>query len=175
MRVGPYDDLVMPALMLFDGGKERACNGSASRHFYDPREKYPGQFDRDDLYYTRIRFGADSMMLRPGYKVILYEKPKFQGLDAYVNDKGETIPANYEVIEGAWAEGSDEGRLKCQPIKNRVIAEGYKKQARSKTGIGSFKIMKQEQGKATGYWKGITSTGSQEFTYTVGISSKDSS
>ena len=35
--------------------------------------------------------------------------------------------------------------------------------------LNSFKIMKQKKGKATGYWKGITSTGSQEFTYTVGI------
>ena len=35
--------------------------------------------------------------------------------------------------------------------------------------------MKNQAGKATGYWKGITSTGSQEFAYTVGISNKDSS
>ena len=173
MRVGPYDDLVMPALMLFDGFTH-SCDGAASRHFYDPREKYPGQYDRDDLYYTRIRYSADSMMLRPGYKVILYEMPKFEGLDASVDDKGEKVRATYEVIEGAFAEGSDEGRLKCQPIKNRVIS-GYEANAYNKKGIGSFKIMKQEQGKATGYWKGITSTGSQEFTYTVGISNKDSS
>ena len=46
--------------------------------------------------------------------------------------------------------------------------------ARERGVLNSFKIMKQKKGKATGYWKGITSTGSQEFTYTVGISNTDS-
>ena len=113
-------------------------------------------------------------MLRPGYKVILYELPKWQGIDASVDDEGNETKATYEIIEGAYLNGSEEGRLLCQPIKNSVI-RGKEKNAIGQRGVGSFKILKNQAGKATGYWKGITSTGSQEFTYTVGISNSDSS
>ena len=37
----------------------------------------------------------------------------------------------------------------------------------------SLKIVKHIQGRATGYWKGITSTEAQKFTYHVGISSTE--
>ena len=110
----------MPALILFDGFTH-SCDGAASRHFYDPREKYPGQYDRYDLYWNRVRWSADSMMLRPGYKVILYELPKWQGIDASIDDKGNKIDATYEIIEGAYQDGSEEGRLLCQPINNRIL------------------------------------------------------
>ena len=33
--------------------------------------------------------------------------------------------------------------------------------------------MKNKQGQATGFWKGITSSESQEYTYTVGITNED--
>ena len=38
-------------------------------------------------------------------------------------------------------------------------------------GVKSIRIMKDKAGQATGFWKGITSTEEQEFTYTVGITS----
>ena len=44
IRIGPYDDQIMPALMLFDSHKRSDCSENASRHFYDPRDKYPGEF-----------------------------------------------------------------------------------------------------------------------------------
>ena len=117
----------MPALTLFDGYKFK-CEGSATTFFYDPRDQYPGHFDRTDIYNEnhRIKNSADSLMLRPGYKVILYENPKFQGIDASVDEKGNETKATYEIIEGAYLNGSEEGRLLCQPIKNRVLA-GYEK------------------------------------------------
>ena len=37
-----------------------------------------------------------------------------------------------------------------------------------------MRIVKNKQGQATGFWKGITSSESQEYTYTVGITNKDS-
>ena len=36
-----------------------------------------------------------------------------------------------------------------------------------------MRIVKNKQGQATGFWKGITSSESQEYTYTVGITNKD--
>ena len=42
-------------------------------------------------------------------------------------------------------------------------------------GVKSIKIEKDRAGHATGYWKGITSTEAQEFTYSVGITSSESS
>ena len=45
LRMGPYDDQIMPALMLFeDTETPGTCSNIASRHLYDPREKYPGEF-----------------------------------------------------------------------------------------------------------------------------------
>lgn len=165
----------MPALILYNGRKG-TCAGSASRHIYDPRDRYPGHFDRADTNDAkkRVSYFADSLMLRPGYKVILYELPKWQGIDASVDDEGNETKATYEIIEGAYLHGSEEGRLLCQPIKNSVIT-GKEKNSIGQKGVGSFIILKNQAGKATGYWKGITSTGSQEFTYTVGISNSDSS
>ena len=41
-------------------------------------------------------------------------------------------------------------------------------------GIRSIRLEKQKEGKAKGFWKGITSTEAQEFSFTVGITSTDS-
>ena len=41
-------------------------------------------------------------------------------------------------------------------------------------GVKSIRIEKDKTGKASGFWKGITSTEAQEFTYSVGITSTDS-
>ena len=41
-------------------------------------------------------------------------------------------------------------------------------------GVKSIRIEKNGTGRASGYWKGITSTEAQEFTYSVGITSTDS-
>ena len=38
-------------------------------------------------------------------------------------------------------------------------------------GVKSIRIEKEKAGQATGFWKGITSTEAQEFTYTVGVTS----
>ena len=53
------------------------------------------------------------------------------------------------------------GKLKCQPI-NKTMKKAT-----------SIRIDKQKQGKSTGYWKGITASADQTFTYTIGISSSD--
>ena len=99
IRVGPYDDKIMPAAVLFNDGKSK-CGYSASRHYYDPREEYPGEFDRGDFFNTRLDWAVDSVMLRPGYKAYLFAQPKWQG--------------TFEVIEGAFQDGdAGEGRLKC--------------------------------------------------------------
>ena len=39
---------------------------------------------------------------------------------------------------------------------------------------GSLRIVKEQKGKLTGYWKGITSSQTQEYTFTVGITSDQS-
>ena len=42
------------------------------------------------------------------------------------------------------------------------------------SGVKSIRMEKEKMGKASGFWKGITSTEAQEFTYSVGITSTDS-
>ena len=42
-------------------------------------------------------------------------------------------------------------------------------------GVKSIKIEKDRAGHATGYWKGITATEAQKFTFSVGIVNTDSS
>ena len=75
--MGPYNDQIMPALMLFYD-KQGTCSFTPSRHFYDPTEQYPGEFQGSDFYLRRY-FVSDSLMLRPGYRVILYEKKMWKG------------------------------------------------------------------------------------------------
>ena len=94
MHVGPYDDKVMPAVMLFHD-KQSKCSYSASKHFYNPAIEVPGEYDREDFFgrggNSRLDTSVDAVMLRPGYKVYLYEDPKWTGY--------------YEVFEGAYQEG----------------------------------------------------------------------
>ena len=86
---------------------------------------------------TRTWFNTDSLMLRPGYKVYLYEKKMWRG--------------KYAVYEGKWAsDDASQGKLQCQGITEDWWAK--------KKGSGSLRIMKEERGKVTGYWKGITSS-----------------
>ena len=78
MRVGPYDDHVMPAVIFFYD-HESKCSWAASRHYYNPAVRNPGEYDRRDfagLNY-RLNWHIDSVMLRPGYKVYLFEEPKW--------------------------------------------------------------------------------------------------
>lgn len=44
-----------------------------------------------------------------------------------------------------------------------------------KGGAKSIRIEKEKAGQATGYWKGITATEAQKFTFSVGIVNTDSS
>ena len=101
VRVGPYDDTVMPAATLFWDG-EKNCTFSPSFLFYNPDEPNPGQYDQIDTEKRNWRAvkSIDAVMLRPGYKIYLYEKKHWQG--------------DYDVIEGAYQpEGVEEKRLLC--------------------------------------------------------------
>ena len=51
MRVGPYDDQVMPAVILFHD-EESNCSYAASRLFYNPEVKNPGEYDQRDFMST---------------------------------------------------------------------------------------------------------------------------
>ena len=99
IRIGPYDDQIMPALMLFKD-KKKSCTNMASRHFYNPRDPYPGEFQGEDFISARTLYASDSLMLRPGYRVYLYEQKMWHG--------------KYAVYEGKWASGdASEGKLEC--------------------------------------------------------------
>ena len=59
-------------------------------------------------------------------------------------------------MKGAYQD-KETGRMVCQPIP----LAGYK----------SIEIKMSKEGKATGYWKGITTSNSQGYTFTVGMES----
>ena len=68
----------MPAVIFFYD-HESKCSWAASRHYYNPAVRNPGEYDRRDfagLNY-RLNWHVDSVMLRPGYKVYLFEEPKW--------------------------------------------------------------------------------------------------
>ena len=94
----------MPAALTFYDGHQN-CGFGAKRDMYDPKEQYPGYVDQDDLRDRRDVKWVDSVMLPPGYKLYIYEKPKWQG--------------EFEVIDGAYQEGQYEGRLKCQKLSKK--------------------------------------------------------
>ena len=73
VRVGPYDDTIMPAVLLFHD-MEGKCGGAPSRHFFDPTQPNAGEVNDEDLRLQRhLTREVDSVMLRPGYKVVLYK------------------------------------------------------------------------------------------------------
>ena len=85
-------------MLFFD--YKKSCSNSASRHFYNPRDPYPGEFQGEDMNSTRTWWNTDSLMLRPGYKVYLYEKKMWRG--------------KYAVYEGKWAsDDASQGKLQC--------------------------------------------------------------
>ena len=92
-----------------------------------------------------------AVTLRPGYNIILYSED---------NMKGEE-----EVIIGQYDKyGALEEKTMCQVIKSKKI----------RSNVGSIRIVKHgTAGKATGYWKGITSTNAQKYEFQVGITSTD--
>ena len=99
IRVGIYDDKVMPAAMLF---LSKRCNGGAARFFYDPRYKHAeGEYNRIDIDATRGGYKAvNSVMLRPGYTIQLYEEQGWRGKSV--------------KIHGAYAANQEkDGRLEC--------------------------------------------------------------
>ena len=102
-------------------------------------------------------------MLPPGYKITLYSEGSF---------KGES-----EQFSGAFAAGGKKDeRLLCQAVtKPELKDKATLLSGLSKDGaVRSIRIEKQT-GKAVGYWKGITSTETTKFKYSVGITSSESS
>ena len=87
-------------------------------------------------------------MVPEGLTLTLYEKEHWRGW--------------HQIREGQAYHGEKGSRgLVCQKIYDK---ERY---------FHSLKIEREKQGKITGYWKGITASEAQKFTYTVGLSSSD--
>ena len=103
IHVGIYDDKVMPAAMLY-GNKEltRKCDRGAARFFYDPKYKSAaGEYNRIDIEAMKgTHKEVDSVMLRPGYAIQLYEEQGWRGKSVR--------------IHGAYGANQEkEGRLEC--------------------------------------------------------------
>ena len=76
VRMGPYDDKIMPAAVLYGGaGKKHQCAGAASKFMFDIKDgKGAGEYNREDIEKERTLANAvDSVMLRPGYAIQLFE------------------------------------------------------------------------------------------------------
>ena len=59
------------------------------------------------------------------------------------------------VVQGEYLDKAS-GRMKCQEVGSSFT---------------SFRIKRTPEGKATGYWKGITTSNKQQYKFTVGVSS----
>ena len=87
-------------------------------------------------------------MVPEGLTLTLYEKEHWRGW--------------HQIREGQAYHGEKGSRgLVCQKIYDKP---GY---------FHSLKIEREKQGKIVGYWKGITASEAQQFTYTVGLKSSD--
>ena len=78
IRVGPYDDKIMPAAVLYgspDYKLNHECEGQASRYMFDIQDgNGAGEYSRKDIVKDRLMSnGVDSVMLRSGYAIQLFE------------------------------------------------------------------------------------------------------
>ena len=92
-----------------------------------------------------------SVMVPPGYELDYFTQNYFKG------------PKKTFVGEFLRKNEVNNFELACQPI------EIDDKKAR-----GSIRIRQQPTGRVTGYWKGITSSEAQIYTFSVGLRSTDS-
>ena len=98
-----------------------------------------------------------SVMVPPGYKLTLYSQDAQRGEE--------------EGFWGAYEQGQrGDSKVKCQQVETLINGNEW-----HNVGISakSMRIVKNKEGQATGYWKGITTSEKQKFTYQVGLSSKD--
>ena len=76
VRVGPYDDKIMPAAVLYGShAQKHQCIGQASRYMFDIKDgNGAGEYSRKDIVKnTKMSKAVDSVMLRPGYAIQLFE------------------------------------------------------------------------------------------------------
>lgn len=130
---------------------EDNCNGTDVSFLMYNEElgSFAGDFGPDDIHDFRRSKKIFSVMLRSSYSVTLYNGEDWSGVS--------------ETFEGAY-ETFNDGRLVCQTLSGELAGKD----------INSLRITKLSQGKATGYWRGITSSETLKFEYSVGIESSDS-
>lgn len=117
------------------------CHGQTSRFYWNPSDPLGGQYNREDMSFGGYRSKTmNSITVPEGYYVELYEWEGFGG--------------SSEVVRGEYAESETE-KLKCINVRQ----DRYR----------SMIIKKEIKGGIKGYWQGITSTESQDFSYYVGI------
>ena len=141
----------MPAVMIFPDAN---CNVIPRRFYFDPEDGESSFYNMEDMMRQDLiepwAGYSRAVMVPPGFDLTLYGKEAWRGYHEVYNGKahyGETGVRD----------------LICQPL-NTVTWNYFK----------SLKITKRPSSKITGYWKGITSSEGQDFTFTVGISSTNS-
>ena len=146
--VGPYNSKEMPAIMIFPDAN---CNVIPRRFYFNPEDGDSSFYNMEDMLRQDLVPSwagySRAVMVPPGYDLTLYSKEAWRGY--------------HEVYHGKANYGETGVRdLICQPLTTN-----------SWQYFKSLKITKRPSTKITGYWKGITSSEGQKFSFTVGISS----
>ena len=118
------------------------CYGQSNRFYWNPNDPDGGQYFKGDIYRSGLRNDVVSSLVVPrGYTVVLYNGYGFDG---------ET-----QRFYGKYQNDATQ-ELQCVNVHGKHNDK-----------LSSLRVLKQPS--AIGYWQGITSTESQDYSFHVGI------
>ena len=156
IRVGHYDVSEKPAILLFPDAN---CELYPKRFYWSPEDDNGSMFNHDDLKLQDFSGLADThkaIMVPPGLIVTTYYAANWSGAttkyEGRKSRKPELDAIDPSKVKTGYAPGIED--MECQTLSSY---------------LASLRIDKVPKRKPIGYWKGITASSSQDFTYTVGI------
>jgi len=163
IKVGHHDKNRLPAVILFNNAD---CSGEPGRFTFEPstepvttytskdiKKQMVGMTFVDEKGTQMVHFGyPGSAMVPPGYELDFFKSNYFKGTP--------------ETLQGALKrQEKNNFELACQPLTSM--------KGTAATEYGSMRIRSKKTGRMTGYWKGITTSEAQIYTFSVGIKSTD--
>ena len=156
IRVGHYDVSEKPAILLFPDAN---CELYPKRFYWSPEDDNGSMFNHADLKLQDFSGLADThkaIMVPPGLIATTYYAANWSGAttkyEGRKSRKPELDAIDPSKVKTGYAPGIE--GMECQTLSSY---------------LASLRIDKVPKRKPVGYWKGITASSSQDFTYTVGI------
>ena len=161
IRVGFYDVTEKPAILIFPDAN---CELYPKRFYWSAEDDNGSMFNKADLDlqdFSNLFGYHKAIMVPPGLVATTYKGANWSGAqethEGQMAKKPELDRIRKSKVSTGYAPGIES--VACQKIINGDVK--------------SLRVDKVPKKKPVAYWKGITATNSQDFTYFVGIQNDD--